>query len=60
MLKDIICFLLGHKLWTNIYSGKTAVITSRLTGQDIKVPIMTARKNEVCPRCGKAIKWEGK
>lgn len=59
MIPKILCFIFGHRLWADVYTGNTAVITDRLTGGDRKIPIMTKKKNSDCPRCGKRIKWEG-
>ncbi len=55
MIPKIMCYIFGHKLWTNIFTGKTQVLTDRLTGDQVIVPVVRPCKNEVCPRCGRKI-----
>ena len=60
MINKIICFLFGHVFFSEVFTGKVAIITSKVTYSDIKVPCYRLEQNEVCPRCGKIIEWKAK
>ena len=51
----IICKLFGHKIWTDVWSGKTINITNKLTGNFDIVPVNRPKRNQVCPRCDERI-----
>ena len=58
MIPRLICKLFGHKIWEDVYTGETAEITNRLTGNLMKVPIIRPERNDACPRCGKPLEEE--
>lgn len=57
LIPTLWCWLVGHKKWTDIYTGKTATVTSRLTGGPHTIPVVRSKQNAICSRCGDKIDW---
>lgn len=55
MIPKFICWVFGHKIWTEVFTGRTADIHSNLAGGTVTVPVVRKVRNEVCPRCDRKI-----
>ena len=55
MIPKLICFIFGHERHWYSYTGETAKITDRLTGNLITVPVRIEKDYSICPRCGESI-----
>lgn len=51
MIPKIWCWLFGHKIWTEIFTGETTQITNWLDGGVEIIPVVKPKRNDVCPRC---------
>lgn len=55
MLSKLICWLIGHSKYQDLYSGQNAIITSKLTGEPMTIPLMYRKEMPDCQRCGKKL-----
>ncbi len=55
MIKQLYCWLFGHIICTDVFSGKYGKLWSNFYGREIDIPIVHAEQNEYCPRCGKVL-----
>lgn len=52
MIKNLTCFIIGHKYIYKVFSGKTVNITG-IFGSIETIPTYETRKSNFCLRCGK-------
>ncbi len=55
MIKKLYCWLFGHIICTDVFTGKYGKRFNILYGKEILIPICRPVQNEYCPRCGKVL-----
>lgn len=52
MITKLYCWLFGHKLTMEMFTGEYGEVFNPLMGAQVKVPVVNVKRLEFCLRCG--------